>query len=229
MDAQNRCLICRKLISQFIKVKIYMSTDAQKFWDARFDTNEFLFGAEPNEFLKEASSKYLSGSLNVLCVADGEGRNSVFLAKQGFRVTAFDISPIAIEKSKKLSTGHNLNLKSFVADCDSWRWEEHSYDVVVAIFIQFAEPAMRKRLFKNMISSLKPGGILLLEGYTPKQLEYKTGGPGNIDNLYTKVMILELLSGLRIVEFMEHEKELNEGSHHKGRSALMDVIAIKPN
>ena len=203
-------------------------TDAQKFWDARFNTEEFIFGTEPNKFLKEATLKYLSGDLNVLCVADGEGRNSVYLAKQGFKVKAFDLSPVAVEKSKKLALKNNVNIGFFVSDCDSWKWKEDCYDAIAAIFIQFADPNMRARLFKHMISSLKPGGILIIQGYTPKQVEHKTGGPGKIENLYTKSMMIELLGGLKILELTEHEGELREGNHHIGMSALMDVVAIKP-
>lgn len=204
-------------------------TDAKKFWDDRFNTEDFIFGTEPNEFLKASCSKYLSGDLSVLCVADGEGRNSVYLAKQGFKVESFDLSPAANEKSKRLAAKNNVNIESCISDCDSWRWAENSYDVVVAIFIQFADPDMRARLFKNMVSALKPGGFLIIQGYTPKQLEYKTGGPGQVENLYTKPMILELLTGLKILELHEHEKVLKEGNHHVGLSALIDVVAIKSN
>jgi SAM-dependent methyltransferase len=115
-----------------------------------------------------------------------------------------------------------------VSDCEQWNWTAQSHDGVVAVFIQFADPAMRARLFANMVRALKPGGVLILQGYTPGQLEYNTGGPGELSHLYTADLLREAFQDLRIVELIEYEAELNEGARHVGRSALLGLVATKP-
>ena len=119
-------------------------------------------------------------------------------------------------------------VRALVADLLAWDWPEGAYDLVVAMFIQFANPAERERIFAGMVQALKPGGRLLLHGYTPKQLEYRTGGPGAVDNLYTPEMLRQAFAGLEIEALREYEAELNEGLAHRGRSALIDLVARKP-
>jgi len=115
-----------------------------------------------------------------------------------------------------------------VAGVDDWSWQRGAYDVVAAIFVQFSGPEMRERMFERMAQALKPGGLLLLEGYTPKQLEYRTGGPSRVENLYTAQMLREAFRGLEILELREYEEELEEGWRHAGRSALIDLVARRP-
>jgi SAM-dependent methyltransferase len=160
-------------------------------------------------------------------VADGEGRNSVWLAHQGMRVEAFDIAEVGVAKAKKLAADANVAVEFSVADCEQWPWPVEAYDAVVAIFVQFADPAMRERLFANMIGSLKRGGVLVLQGYTPKQLEYKTGGPPFESHLYTADLLRTAFAALQIVELREYEAELSEGTQHHGRSALIGLVARK--
>src|SRR5690606_31767628 len=114
-----------------------------------------------------------------------------------------------------------------VSDCDGWEWRDNAYDVVAAIFVQFADPDMRARMFANMARALKPGGLLILQGYTPKQLEYKTGGPGELSHLYTADLLRAAFASLETVELTEYEAELNEGARHTGRSALIGLVARK--
>ena len=109
--------------------------------------------------------------------------------------------------------------------CDDWPWQAGSHDAVVAIFVQFADPAMRARLFQHMQAALKPGGLLVLQGYTPKQLDYRTGGPGELSHLYTAAMLREAFAALQIDELVEYEAELQEGSRHAGTSALVGLVA----
>jgi 2-polyprenyl-3-methyl-5-hydroxy-6-metoxy-1,4-benzoquinol methylase len=154
-------------------------------WNNRYSNTEYVFGTEPNHFLVE-SAEYLQSGMEALLVADGEGRNSIWLAQQGIDVTAFDISEVAIKKAKHLARENEVQVQFSVSNCENWQWHEKKYDLVVAIFIQFADPHARERLFANMIDSLKPGGTFILQGYTPKQLEYKTGGPPLIDHLYSE-------------------------------------------
>jgi SAM-dependent methyltransferase len=162
-----------------------------------------------------------------LAVADGEGRNSVWLARQGLQVDAFDLSQVGVAKARALAQQSGVDVNYAVADCDGWQWPTAVYDYVVAIFVQFADPAARARLFSNMVRALKPGGYLLLQGYTPKQLDYKTGGPGIPEHLYTPALLRQELPGVRIVELREYEEELAEGARHNGMSALVGLVGQK--
>ena len=204
-----------------------MNQAARNMWDTRFQVESFVFGEEPNKFLHDVAPIYLKTSQKVLCVADGEGRNSVWLAKQGLQVDAFDFSEVAISKAKSLAIRNNVSVNFTVSDCESWNWNDSQYDAVAAIFIQFASPTEREILFKNMVKALKPGGIIIIQGYTPKQLEYKTGGPNDINYLYTESLMQDLLGGLGIVEMKSYEAVMSEGPGHNGMSALIGVVAKK--
>jgi len=182
-----------------------------------------LFGKQPNAWLREHASVWKPGD-RVLCVADGEGRNSVWLAARGLVVDAFDVSSVAVEKARKLAAEHGVSVSFSVADCDNYLWQEAAYDGVAAIFIQFADPDMRSRIFAHAIRSLKPGGILILQGYTPKQLEYRTGGPGIEAHLYTAPMLREAFRDLDILELREYDADVDEGAGHRGRSALVGLV-----
>jgi SAM-dependent methyltransferase len=200
--------------------------DAAAMWNRRFAEADYVFGREPNEYLRAKTSLLPPGG-RVLCVADGEGRNSVWLARQGMKVEAFDISDVGVEKARRLAAGSGVSVDFNVAECDTWAWSSASHDAVVAIFIQFADPAMRTRLFANMVRALTPSGVLILQGYTPKQLDYKTGGPGELSHLYTADLIRDAFKTLHTIELVEYEAELNEGAHHAGRSALLGFVARK--
>lgn len=163
-----------------------------------------------------------------MCVADGEGRNSVWLAKQGHHVEAFDISEVGVAKARRLALDAKAQVDFKVANCDDFTWPQGLYDGIVAIFVQFADPAMRTRLFRNMVRSLNPGGALLLLGYTPKQLEFGTGGPSILSHLYTPEILRAAFVDLEIQVLEEYETELNEGAGHKGRSAVIGFIANRP-
>lgn len=201
--------------------------DATQFWNARFNKQDFIFGKEPNEYLAEQATQYLQAGNAVLCIADGEGRNGVWLAKQGMHVTGFDVSDIALAKANQFAADNEVNIQYSLCDTDSFDWQANQYDAVIAIFIQFADPAMRTRIFKQVELALKPGGLLILQGYTPKQLEYKTGGPSLLDHLYTEAMIRELSQGFEILDLQCYEKELSEGARHTGMSALLGMVAKK--
>lgn len=200
--------------------------DPAQTWDQRFSGEEFLFGTEPNAYLASRRALFQPGK-KALAVADGEGRNSVWLAKQGVLVDAFDISAVGVAKAKRLAQESKVEIDYSVSDCDSFAWPAGHYDYVVAIFVQFAAPEMRQRLFANMIKTLKTGGHLVLQGYTPKQLEYKTGGPGILENLYTEELLKSAFSGLRIIDLQSYEAVLDEGRQHAGMSALIGMTAQK--
>lgn len=201
--------------------------DAAATWNRRFEAEGFLFGTEPNGWLREHAGVWSPGS-RVLCVADGEGRNSVWLARQGLQVQAFDISPVGVAKARALAARAGVQVDYEVADCDSWAWPEATFDGVAAIFVQFADPALRTRLFRRMAAALEPGGTLVLQGYTPRQLDYRTGGPPQVEHLYTEDLLRGAFAALDIVELRSWEADLAEGSGHRGRSALIGLVARRP-
>jgi SAM-dependent methyltransferase len=196
-------------------------------WNRRFvEADGYLFGTEPNNWLREHAAVWQPGQ-RVLSVADGEGRNSVWLARQGLAVDAFDIAEAGVAKARRLAAAQGAHVNYAVADGDSLKWPESVYDGVAAIFVQFADPAMRARLFANIRRCLKPGGTLVLQGYTPKQLEYKTGGPPIASHLYTPELLREAFADMDIVELREYEAQVREGTGHNGHSALIGMVARK--
>jgi 2-polyprenyl-3-methyl-5-hydroxy-6-metoxy-1,4-benzoquinol methylase len=201
--------------------------DATQFWNERFDNAEFIFGKEPNEYLTQQAQQYLKTGDRVLCIADGEGRNGVWLAKQGLSVVGFDVSDKALAKAKQLALENEVHITYSLSDSDGFDWQVNAYDAIVGIFIQFADPAMRTRIFQHVHTSLKPGGIFILQGYTQKQLEYKTGGPSLIEHLYTEEMIHDLTKDFEVLDLCSYEKELSEGARHTGMSALLGLTARK--
>ena len=198
--------------------------DAVQTWNQRFTSDAYLFGTAPNRWLAEHATHWTIGA-RVLSVADGEGRNSVWLAERGLVVDAFDVSKVGIEKARRLAAAHEVDVNYVLADCDEFEWKPSHYDGIVAIFVQFADPALRERLFAHCIDSLKPGGTLVLQGYTPKQLEYRTGGPPIAAHLYTEAMLRAAFAALEIIELREYEDELAEGTGHAGQSALIGMVA----
>jgi len=203
--------------------------DYEAFWSARYrDAGEdYLFGTAPNKFLA-AQSEYFGTGVSVLSVADGEGRNAVWLAEQGCTVTATEISQVALDKAAKLARGRHVTVDFVQADTLHWDWPVEAFDVVVGIFIQFVGPAERQRMFAGKKAAVKRGGLLLLQGYTPKQLEYRTGGPSAVENLYTERLLRKAFADWEIMLLREHDDILEEGSAHAGRSALIDLVARKP-
>ncbi|MHB1198329.1 MAG: class I SAM-dependent methyltransferase [Polaromonas sp.] len=198
--------------------------DAADTWNRRFEGDAYRFGTEPNDWLREHAGVWQSGQ-RVLCVADGEGRNSVWLAGQGLVVDAFDVASLGVAKARALAAAKGVSVNFAVSDCDGYAWPQGSYDGVAAIFVQFADPAMRERLFARIKGCLKPGGTLVLQGYTPKQLDYKTGGPPQVTHLYTEALLRQAFADFELIELRDYEAELTEGDHHHGRSALIGLVA----
>lgn len=200
-----------------------MSTE---FWNARYATDEYVFGTAPNAFLASQTA-FVHPGMRALAIADGEGRNGVWLAEQGAAVHAIDVSPFALEKARKLAAARGVELETEEADALTWHWPAAAYDLVVAIFIQFAPPPARDRVIDGIRRTLKPGGVLILQGYTPRQVEFGTGGPPNAENMYTAALLREWFVDWDILHLREHESFISEGSHHHGQSALIDLVARK--
>ena len=204
-----------------------MNSASAAFWNARYAVADYIFGKSPNHFLATQVALIQPGK-RALAVADGEGRNSVWLAEQGMQVHAIDVSPIALDKARALAGSRGVVIEVEEADVLNWHWPEAEYDLVVAIFIQFAPPPERDRLIAGIRHCLKPGGTLILQGYTPKQITFATGGPGSAENMYTASLLREWFGDWDIRHLHEHEDFISEGSHHHGQSALIDLVAQKP-
>ena len=202
------------------------ASKSAKVWNEIFDKPDYIFGTEPNDYLV-GKKDFLHAGKKVLMVADGEGRNSVWAAALGADVDAFDLSEKAVEKAEKLAAEKGVSVNYFVSGVNEWDWEEEKYDVVVVIFVQFATPNMRSHLFANCIRTLKKGGLLILQGYTPKQLEYKTGGPQILEHLYTEEMLRGYFASLDIVELETYDAFISEGPRHTGMSGLIGMVARK--
>jgi SAM-dependent methyltransferase len=196
-------------------------------WNRRYAEEGYLFGEEPKGWLKEHAAVWSPGDW-VLCVADGEGRTSVWLAQQGLTVRAFDSAEAGVAKARRLAAGRGVDVDFAVGDVDSYPWPPAALDGVAAIFVQFADPELRTRLLVRIVRSLKPGGHRVLQGCTPQQLAYGTGGPSQLANLYTEAMLREPFADLELLSVVEDEADLAEGSGHHGRSALIGLVVCGP-
>lgn len=195
-------------------------------WQQRFGEPGYLFGTEPNAFLKSQAALLRQGE-RALALADGEGRNGVFMAEQGLDVLSLDFSPVAQEKARKLAAARGVALRVEQADVVNWNYPADTYDVVAGIFFQFAAPAERAKIFAGIKRTLKPGGLLLIEGYRPKQLEYKTGGPSKVENLYTRELLEAAFGDFAALDIREYDSVIEEGAGHGGLSALIDLVGRK--
>ena len=196
-------------------------------WNERFAKDAYHFGTAPNAFLA-AEAHRLRPGMRVLAIADGEGRNSVWLAERGLDVTAFDFSPPGVDKAKRLAADRGVRVDHRVADIGAWDWQPEAFDAVVAIFFQFAKPALRERIFAGIVTTLAPGGLLLLQGYRVEQLGYGTGGPPWPEHMYSEALLREAFASLDILHLEAHDDALHEGKGHDGMSALIDLVARKP-
>jgi cyclopropane fatty-acyl-phospholipid synthase-like methyltransferase len=195
-------------------------------WQARFAAPGYLFGTAPNAFLQSHKHLLRKGQ-TALAIADGEGRNGVFLAEQGLDVLSLDYSPQAQTKARALAGQRGVTLRVEQADMTQWPWPPDAFDVVAAIFIQFATPPQRTAIFAGIRQTLKPGGLLLMQGYRPKQLDYKTGGPSDVARLYTRELLEEAFGEFSALDIREHDSAIEEGAGHAGMSALIDLVGRK--
>jgi cyclopropane fatty-acyl-phospholipid synthase-like methyltransferase len=199
---------------------------ANDFWNARYAEPGFAYGTEPNSFLV-SQKQYLKPGMKALAVADGEGRNGVWLAQQGLDVLSVDASEVGLRKAQELARSRGVSLRTELADLTTSKWPEQEFDLVVAIFIHFM-PEFRARMHRQMLQALKPGGILIMEAFTPKQLEYKTGGPPVKEMLYTADMLREEFREGEILRLEEILTGLNEGPYHRGTAAVVRLIVKSP-
>lgn len=197
------------------------------FWDRRYGaaTHGYVYGTFPNEFLAAVAGRIPAGP--VLCLAEGEGRNAVFLAKRGHAVTALDQSAVGLAKARALAERNAVPLTTVVADLGEYAITPGAWAGIVAIFMHLP-PALRARVLAQATAGLQPGGVFILECYTPAQLAFNTGGPREVELLPTLDLLRGQLPGLEFLHGQELERDILEGDGHTGRGAVVQVVARRP-
>ena len=195
-------------------------------WDERYGVEEYAYGKEPNLFLKENFKKIPKG--NVLCVADGEGRNGVWLAKNGYTVTSIDFSPKAIEKTNRLAQENNVSINTKCGDLLDYNFGKNKYDGIVSIFAHFKVEEMNK-LHSQYLRALKPNGVFFMEVFAKEQLPLKTGGPKDISLLYDTQDIQNSIPSGKIELLKKDVVYLHEGDMHDGKAIVVRAIIRKPS
>ena len=198
----------------------------QNMWDEKFASSEFFYGTEANVFLVRQAQKLKLNS-KILCLAEGEGRNAVYLAEQGHDVSALDYSRAGIEKTQKLAAQRQVTVTTILQDLAEWQPDANSADAIVAIFMHLPSP-LRQQVLTNIVKALRPGGLFIGEFYRPEQLAYNTGGPKDRALLYTQEMLANDLSGLNFEHLADMEREVVEGVGHTGKAAVLQIVARKP-
>lgn len=195
------------------------------FWDERYGEEGLAYGETPNVYLSEITDQITDGG-SVLVVGDGEGRNGVWLAKQGFDVTCIDYSPVAIDKINAFASQNAVSVNTICADMNEWNWPREKFDAVVSIYVHFPLE-VRATLHQKMVDALKSGGKILMEAFNKDQLQYKSGGPPVFEMLFSEAMLREDFSSVDILEMEEKVVYLDEGKYHCGDGAVVRMIAQK--
>ena len=185
----------------------------------------YLFGTKPNDFLKSVADR-LAPNSRILCLADGEGRNGVYLASLGHQVTAVDQSRVGLEKAKKLAEQKQVAIDAIEADLAGYDLGNESWDCIVSIFFHIP-PDLRDRIYPRIITALKPGGLLILESYTPEQLKHGTGGPPIADLMLTKEGLANYFSEMSPEHLEELDREVIEGTGHTGMASVVQLLAVR--
>ena len=194
------------------------------FWDQRYDTNEFIYGIEPNEFFKDQLASLKPGK--IFLPAEGEGRNAVFAANKGWDVYAVDQSEIARKKALKLAEENNVSIHFDTALLQEYSYKHEFFDAAAIIFGHFSLE-VRKIVHYNISQSLKPGGVLILEAFHKNQLEYDSGGPKDPEMLYTLRELFLDFPKLKIERATKMKTILSEGNSHKGKAEIVRLVGIK--
>ncbi len=193
-------------------------------WDERYSEEGYAYGEEANAFLAANFSALPIG--RVLSIAEGEGRNAVFLARQGYAVTALDGSAVGLAKAQKLAQAKGVAIEIVQADLADYDFGERAWDAIVSIFCPLPS-ALRKRVHERVVAALKPGGVFLLEAYTPDQIRHGTGGGNSVDTMQTAASLASELAGLAFSHLAEVERVIIEGRYHTGLGAVVQAIARK--
>ena len=194
-------------------------------WERRYAGGVYFYGTEPNDFLR-ASLPGLPGG-DALCLAEGEGRNAVFLAQAGYAVSSVDLAEAGVRKTRRLAQRNGVNVAAVVGDLSVFELGQARWDLIVSIFAHMPS-AVRRDVHARVVPSLRPGGVFLLEAYTPAQIGRRTGGPSSADLTMTLAQLRDELAPLEMLHGVELEREVREGSGHTGPGAVVQVIARKP-
>ena len=195
------------------------------YWDQRFAGEEFVYGKQPNDFLRQQAAGLAAGQ--ALCLAEGEGRNAVFLAELGHQVCVQDISPVGLRKAKALAQQKGVSITTLCCDLAALDLKPTSLDLIAAIWMH-VEPELRARVFEQAVAALRPGGHLLIEAYHPQQLNFSSGGPTRRELLIEAAQLQQELATLEPLILQEIERTITEGSAHQGRSAVVQFFGRKP-
>lgn len=195
-------------------------------WDVRYDADNFRYGTEPNDFLRAEVGR-LPADSRVLCLAEGEGRNAVFLAGAGHRPLGVDTSEVGLQKAEGLARERGVSIETLVADLATLQIRADHWDAVVSIWCHLPGPA-RRDLHRRVVAGLRPGGVLILEAYTPAQLQRGTGGPPDPDRFMTLAGLRHELEGLEFLVGREVVRDVHEGDLHHGSSDVVQVVARHP-
>ena len=193
-------------------------------WDERFSGLEYVYGTEPNDFLVSVASKISQGK--ILCLADGEGRNGTYLATLGYDVVTVDASSVGLAKAQKLAQKKQVEITTIHADLADFVIEPQTWDGIVSIFCHLP-PDLRAKVYRQSVIGLKPNGVFVLEAFAPKQLQYNTGGPKNIDMLPALSTLQQELTGLDWEIARSVERDLDEGRYHDGKAAVIQILGRK--
>ena len=199
---------------------------ASEFWNKRYQTDDYLFGVDPNDFIRAVTPDPQQGA-NAFCPADGEGRNGVFLAQKGYNVTSVDVSNLAVDKANALADANGVSVSTHVGDIMTFPCPIDHYDLVVVCFMHFL-PEDHDAFMAILKNTLKPGGVFIMEGYTTDQLPLTSGGPKNPDMLYSRDQIAQNFSDFNIHLIQETRRHLAEGNRHQGEAATLQLLAQKP-
>jgi len=194
----------------------------QAMWDERYREPEPVYGTRPNSYLEKQSSRFMPAG-RIFVPADGYGRNGHWLARQGFAVHTVDLSPVGVERSRKTAREAGLTLTIEQADLSSWNWPAAEFDGVASIFLHLP-PELRNKIHPAMLRALKPGGILIIEAFTPEQLQFHSGGPKDASLLYTADLLREDFAGAEVLELEEVKVDIDEGTKHSGLSAVVHGV-----
>lgn len=198
----------------------------KEFWEARYATDEFVYGTSPNHFFSEEIIRIPPG--RILLPGEGEGRNAVFAARLGWQVDAVDQSSNGAAKANELAGAGSVQVNYTVGALEKQSFRPHYYDAAALIFVHLP-PAIRSLVHARIIAALRPGGILLVEAFHTSQLGRDTGGPRSVEMLYNAELLRHDFSGLEILKLAELEVDLNEGPYHRGAARVIRMIGRKPN
>jgi SAM-dependent methyltransferase len=197
----------------------------EDFWDERFTEEGLAYGAEPNDFVREVADRIPGG--RVLCLAEGQGRNAVHLARRGLEVTAMDQSPVGIARAEALARERGVRIATVIASLEVFVIEREAWDGIVSVFAHLP-PRLRRRVHRAVADGLRPGGAFVLEAYAPRQLEFGTGGPQDAERLAGVETLVGELAGLEFEIAREVERDVIEGRYHTGRAATVQILARRP-